>query len=216
MTCNFDRDLLQEYALGEVDAARKNEVEIHLSSCAACRREVAFDREMARDLAALPEPPFPQKLEEVLVRASIQAFKAQGQRHPAVPSLARPRAVWPYVLGGLAGAGVLFLLVLLLWPGRVSSWAPVDQVVGGGVGQGLGILDGVLHLASDLRTGWEIVRAFLGRFSPIGKAMRTAFSGLGGSVWVGLFLGVFGSTFLLWRVTRAGQKRRVHDAKSHS
>ena len=87
-------------------------------------------------------------------------------------------------------------------------------MVGGGVGQGLGILDGILRLFSDLRSGWATMDAFLLRLSPIGRALRVALASIGGSVWIALALGALGSTFLLWRITRAGQKRSVEHAKT--
>jgi len=214
MNCSFDRNLLQEFAIGEVTAEERARVETHLSGCPTCRHAVALDRQMARDLSLLPEPPYPERLEEVLVRAGMQAWRAHGRQTAPQAAETRSRAVWPFVLGGLAGSGVLVLLVLLLWPGRLASWAPMDKVVGGGVGQGLGLLDGVLRLLHDLQTGWATVSGFLARLSPIERALRVAVAGIGGSVWIALALGIFGSTFLLWRVARAGQKRSVEHAKT--
>jgi hypothetical protein len=118
--------------------------------------------------------------------------------------------VCPHALGGLVGGGILILLLLLLWPGRLASWAPVDQVVGGG---GVGLLDSVLRWISDLQSGWQTVRDFLERFAPIGKAVKVTVAGLGGFVWIALVLGATGSTLLLWRITRSGQKRSVGHAK---
>jgi anti-sigma factor RsiW len=77
MNCLFDKDLLQEYAIGEIMEADRATVEGHLTVCAVCRLEVADLRRLARDLSSIPEPAFPVDLEEVLVRAAFQAARAQ-------------------------------------------------------------------------------------------------------------------------------------------
>jgi hypothetical protein len=207
MKCTFDKELLFEFAEGEITPEGRHQVESHLSECALCRAEVVMHRQLARDLGDLPEPVFPLALEDVLVRASIQARKNhQGTSRTLVVS--RPRRLyWALGLGGLVGFGVLVLMVLLLWPGRISTWGPVDRVVGGGVGQGLGALDGILRWVSDLRAGWDYMREFLQKLAPVQRAARVALSGVGGPLWAALVLGLVGATLFLWRLTSSGQKK---------
>jgi len=205
MDCGFDKDLVQEFAIGEITSEERRQVTEHLAGCADCRAEVASLRQLARDLAALPDPPFPEALEEVLIRSSIQA--GQAARPQSAPAPVRPslRPAWALFFGGLAGVAILTLLIVLLWPGRFAPMGSANQVVGGG--QGLGLLDSLMRWMQDLQTGWNTLRDFLDKFSPVGRAIRIALSGVGGSIWAALALGAIGATLLLWRVTRAGQKK---------
>lgn len=207
MNCTFDKELLLEFAIGEIEPEHRQTVESHLAGCAACRLEVVAHRQLGRDLGELPEPSFPTGLEDVLVRASIQARKAARPEKARAADRPRTRPYWVLGFGGLLGFGMLVLLVFLLWPGRISNWGPVDRAVGGGVGQGLGMMDGILRWMSDLRDGWEIVRGFLEKFAPVQRAVRVALGGIGSPIWAALALGAFGATFLFWRITVAGQKK---------
>jgi hypothetical protein len=207
MSCVFDKDLILEYAIGEVTPDERQQVESHLTACTACRMEVATQRQMVRELVKLPEPAFPSDLEDVLVRASLQAFKTERASRPGQAIAPRRGLYWAFGLGGLLGFGVLVLLVLLLWPGRVSSWVPLGRALDGGVGQGLGLLDSVMQWVADLRAGWGILREFAQLLSPVQRAMKVALAGVGGPIWASLVLGVLGATILLWRVTSAGQKK---------
>jgi hypothetical protein len=207
MNCTFDQDLLFEFAIGEIEAEERRQVESHLAACAACRASVVVHRQLARDLADLPEPAFPIVLEDTLVRASIQACKAVRPRRAQAETRTHARPYWVFGLGGLLGFGVLALLIVLLWPGRISSWGPVDRMVGGGVGQGLGLLDGILRWFSDLRSGWEFLKEFAQKLAPVQRAARVALGGIGGPTWAALALGVVGAAVFLWRIASAGQKK---------
>jgi hypothetical protein len=91
----------------------------------------------------------------------------------------------------------------------------MDRVVGGGVGQGLGLLDSVLRWVDGARSTWDAVKEFFDRFAPVGRAMRIAVAGVGASLWSALLLGAVAVALLLWRITGAGQKkitRRVDHA----
>jgi hypothetical protein len=206
MNCTFDKDLVQEYAIGEVTAYERREVEDHLGRCAHCRMEVAAFRQLARQLSDLPEPDFPDGLEETLIRASIQAARSTAPALEARSPI-RLRPAWALGLASLAGTAVLVLLVVLLWPGRLSSWMPVNRVVGSGVGQGLGLLDGILRWVGDLRSGWSLLKEFVSYLSPVRRAASIALSGVAGPVWAALILGAVGGTLVLWRVTGGGQKK---------
>jgi anti-sigma factor RsiW len=217
MSCAFDKELVQEFAIGEITPEERAAVTTHLADCTECRAEITALRQLARDLTRLPEPEFPADLEEVLVLSSIQAGLAA--RPETVRAVGRPalRPAWLMVLGGTAGLAILTLLIVILWPGRLPLTGPGGHVVPGQAGQGLGLLDGVLRWVQDLQTGWSSAKEFVGRFAPVGKALRVAFGGIGSSFWAALLLGAAGATFLLWRVSRTGQKkmRSLGDAEPH-
>lgn len=212
MNCSYDRDLLQEFAIGEVSEAQRREVENHLAACSHCRSEVAFERQLARDLAAIPEPNFPQDLEEVLVRSSVQAAMT-GRAGRAVKA-SRLQPAWVLALGGAAGLGIMILIALVLWPARVSTWGALDTTGGG---QGIGLLDGLTRWIADFRSALQSIEEFLGYFAPVAGALRVAMGTIGSSVWAALVLGALSTTLLLWRITSTGRKMRVtSDAKQHS
>ncbi len=203
MSCTYDKELVQEFATGELASDQRRLVESHLVTCADCRMEVAGLRRLARDLTELPAPVFPDDLEEILVLASIQARRTAQPARPLRVGALRPS--WIAAAGGLAGLAVIVVLVALLWPGR--SMTPIDRVVGGGVGEGVGILDDVLHWIADFKTASNFVTSLFSHFSPLGKVARVVLGGIGGSIWAALLLGIAGATLLLWRVTAASQKR---------
>ena len=146
MKCTFNKDLLQEYAIGEVNPAERGQVEEHLGACTECRLEITDLRRMVRDLSSLPEPDFPVDLEDVLIRAAVQAGRSQQGTY-AVPRRSHLRPVWIYALAGGAGLVFVVFVVLLLWPGRFAVMGP-----GGGVeGQGIGLLDSVFGWAQNVR-----------------------------------------------------------------
>ncbi len=213
MSCSFDKELIQEFAVGEAGAAERRQAESHLTECAECRLEVAAFRRLARDLAELPGPEFPSDLEGILVRASIQARRSVRPVRETVPRTLRPS--WILALGSLAGATVLVAVVLLLWPGQIGSLNPVDKVVGGGVGHGIGLLDGILRWTADLRAIWNVAAGFVGRFAPLGRIFRLVLGGIDPSIWAALVLGAAAATALLWRITSPGQRkvRGVRHAK---
>jgi len=212
MNCPFDKELLQEFAIGEVTEAQRREVESHLVACSPCRSEVAYERQLARDLAAIPEPEFPQDLEEVLVRSSIQAAMTGEAGHVARASRLQP--AWVLALGGAAGLGIMILIALVLWPARVSTWGTPDAP---GSSQGLGLLDGLTRWIADFRSALESIGDFLGYFAPVVEAVRVAMGAVGSSVWAALVLGALSTILLLWRMTSTGRKMRfTGDAEQHS
>lgn len=212
MNCAFDKDLLQEFATGEVTEAQRHQVEAHLVGCPHCRAEVAYERQLARDLAAMPEPEFPIDLEGVLIRSSIQAAMT-GEAGRAVKA-SRLQPVWVLALGSAAGLGILILIALVLWPARMTTWGALDTTGGS---QGLGLLDGLTRWITDFRSAVQAVGEFLGYFAPVARALRLAIGAIGSSVWAALALGALTTTLLLWRISSTGRKMRVTgDAKQHS
>lgn len=116
--------LLPWYAMGQVDAAERAELEAHLAGCAPCRASLARERELQRLLAeALPDPPYRGDVGDGLaalrkrIGSQRQAAGASwGSRLSTVPSW------WRGVL--LAQAALIgLLLVLLLWPRAVPDGA---------------------------------------------------------------------------------------------
>ncbi len=207
MNCMFDRDLLQEYAIGEIVETDRSTVEAHLAGCAGCRLEVADLRRLARDLASIPEPAFPADLEEVLVRAAIQAGRAQ---QPVRSSSLRPNSLrrsWTLVLAGSVGLALAGFMVVSLWPPR---WAGLGVGLGGG--QGLGLADSLWGWAETLRTFWNTATDFLERFEPVRKAARAGLGGLTASLVGAMGLGVVATVLVLWRIA-GPRKRKVNHAK---
>ena len=204
MKCTFNKDLLQEYAIGEVNPAERGQVEEHLGACTECRLEITDLRRMVRDLSSLPEPDFPVDLEDVLIRAAVQAGRSQ-QGTNAVPPRTHKPPDWNYAQAGGAGLVFVVFVVLLLWPGRFAVMGP-----GGGVeGQGIGLLDSVFGWAQNVRDTWATTKVFLSRFAPVTKAVRVAVAGLGTTLWGALALGAIATGLLLWRITGSGEKKRV-------
>ncbi len=99
------------YALGELAGADRQEFEAHLSTCAACRREL---QELRSDLGMLalstvgPKPP--ERAKERLMRA----IAAEPRGTSAVAPVERPqrRSSWAWI-PALAALALLFIVVAL-------------------------------------------------------------------------------------------------------
>jgi anti-sigma factor RsiW len=209
MSCLFDKDLLQEYAIGEIIDADRGTVEGHLADCAVCRLEVADLRRLARDLSAIPEPAFPVDLEEVLVRAAVQAGRAQQPVRARAPRPAGLRRSWTLVLAGAVGLALGGFVVVSLWSSLLALPAP-----GVGGGQGLGLVDSLQRWVEALRAFWGTASDFLGRFAPVRKAARAGLGGLTVSLVGAMGLGVAATGLVLWRIA-GPRKRKVNHAKPH-
>jgi anti-sigma factor RsiW len=209
MNCLFDRDLLQEYAIGEITETDRTTVERHLTDCAVCRLEIADLRRLARDLSSIPEPTFPVDLEEVLVRAAVQAGRAQ---QPVRVSSLRPaglRRSWTLVLAGAVGLSLAGFVVAYLW----SSWLALPGTGNGG-GQGLGLVDSLRGWVEAVRSFWSTASDFLDRFAPVRKAARAGLGGLTVFLIGATGLGVAATGLVLWRIA-GPRKRKVNHAEPH-
>jgi len=102
-------DDLALYALEELAGAERQEIEEHLESCAACRREL---QALRGDLGLLglsasgPQPPARSK--ERLMRAI--AAEPRGVSAPAAEPSAK-RSFWASLIPAFAALGLLFLVV---------------------------------------------------------------------------------------------------------
>jgi hypothetical protein len=207
MNCPFNKDLLEEYAIGEIDEADRGPVEGHLTGCAACRLEVADLRRLARDLSSIPDPEFPLDLEEVLVRAAIQAGRAHQPLRGTSLRPAGLRRSWTLVLAGVVGVALAAFVVVSLWPTR---WLGLGT--GSGSGPGLGLMDSLLGWVKTLHTFWGAVTDFLDRLAPLRKAARASLGGLTFSVVGAMGLGVAATALVFWRIA-GPRKRKVNHAK---
>lgn len=212
MGCDFNTDLLLEFAVGEIAQAERAEVEAHVNGCVACRAEVRLHRSLARDLKELPAPSFPSDLEEVLVRAAIQTRRSMPRPTSRV-SPARPAVAWLPVLCGAAGLAIVGVLILLLLPGRMLSPGSVDEMVYGGAGRGTNVMGDALMLLRNLRQGWEFVLRVLGWLSPITRALGAVFEAVGAGRWL---MVLATTTVAVWAVRRLTRSRKQQpQAKVH-
>lgn len=214
MSCQFDTNLLVEYASGEIDVAGRAEVTAHVARCDRCRLELRFHQDLAADLRALPVPEFPSHLEEILVRSAVQATRSA---RPELAERARFGFSWTPVLCTAAGLGIVAVLALILTPGSfVNMGGPVDGTVGTGVGQSTQLVNDALRFVSILQDTWSLVTDFLGRFAPAGRVLGSVLSAVGMERWAILGASVLTAILLLWRLTRPGQKRRVGNVRVRS
>jgi hypothetical protein len=209
MNCLFDKDLLQEYAIGEIIEADRATVEGHLTGCAVCRLDVADLRRLARDLSSIPEPAFPVDLEEVLVRAAVQAGRAQQPVRANSPRTNGLRRSWTLVLAGAVGLALGGFVVVSLWSSLLAL-----PGTGMGGGQELGLVDSLQGWMETLRSFWSRTSDFLDRFAPVRKAARVGLGGLTVSLIGAMGLGVAATGLVLWRIA-GPHKRKVNHAKPH-
>jgi hypothetical protein len=209
MNCMFDKDLLQEYAIGEIVEADRGPVERHLTSCPLCRLEVADLRRLARDLSSIPEPEFPVDLEEVLVRAVIQAGRTRQPVRGTSLRTPAARPSWALVLAGVVGVGIATFVVISQWPTLLATPGR-----GFGGSPGLGLADSLWRWVETLRTFWSTATGFIERLEPVRKAMRAGLGELTGPLIAAMGLGVAATGLVLWRIA-GPRKRRVNHAKPH-
>jgi hypothetical protein len=174
-------ELLLEFARGELDGARSEDLEAHLRSCADCRAELVTVR------ALLEEPDSPMTADE---RAELHAAlqNSSQQSGNVVPLKARPSSERPFMrrLAPALGAAALLLIggVAVLQGGLVGS-SEDSGGAGGSAGGGQAtleqdaagaakLLDGPVWLGDLGRTSLGEV-ADLARSSPSVEMVRRAY-----------------------------------------
>jgi predicted anti-sigma-YlaC factor YlaD len=131
MTCERFEELLSAYLEGEVAAAEKAEMDVHLAACPECAALLALMREMTGAMAAFPEAePSPTLLSSLY---AIPAAKREKKRlfRPAFDWLTRP-ALQPVY----AAFTVLFVAVsfVLFHPGGRGIRKQFDLTFHRGIG----------------------------------------------------------------------------------
>lgn len=95
----------------------RGDVEAHVSGCAACRAEVALQRQVTRRLAAITPPPVSaERWQQVWEAVDGQTTSQHAVRHLGRPIWRR----WLATAGGLAAAAMI-LVAILLWPDRPAQ-----------------------------------------------------------------------------------------------
>ena len=122
MTCEQVRNMLDDYADGDLPEAEFQEVELHLASCAACRQEERLLRALLAEAAALPrELPPGRDLWPDLAARLRGTDGARGVVRPAVPRWVRPAAL-------AAAAAIVIALAGGLWTRGPRPATPVTPM----------------------------------------------------------------------------------------
>ena len=109
MTCDDVRTRLDEYVDGDLEEAAFQEVELHLSGCAACRQEERKLRALLAEAAALPRQVAPTR--DLWPEVAARLRGAEGARATVHPFWRAP--VRPVTLA--AAAAVVLALSAGLW-----------------------------------------------------------------------------------------------------
>lgn len=114
MKCEVARPLLESYLDGELDRAAVDEIEAHLSTCAACRGELAGLEQLRGALRAVPRHRAPAQLRQRLAQAGD------------LPRLeTAPRGAFRGGWWAMAASLLLGVALGAFFVGRVGK--PVDQ-----------------------------------------------------------------------------------------
>src|SRR4051812_20722239 len=99
MKCEAARPLLESYLDDELDRAAVDEIEAHLSTCAACRTELDALEQLRSAVRAVPRHRAPAELRQRLARAG------ELQRPDTTARGAFRAGWWPIAGGFLLGRG---------------------------------------------------------------------------------------------------------------
>ena len=122
MTCEQVRDALDDYVDGLATEADFQEVELHLASCAECRREERLQRALLAQAAALPRELTPGR--DLWPDVAARLGGAEGARGVVRPAIAR----WMRPAALAAAAGVVIALFAGLWRGGLRPVAPASPM----------------------------------------------------------------------------------------
>jgi anti-sigma factor RsiW len=101
MECEEVRGVLEACSTGELEASASGEVERHLGSCEACRREFVRLRQLAAFLRGTPAPPVPEGFAAAVLARAGRGASLGGWR--ASSPLMRVAAALVVAAGLLAG-----------------------------------------------------------------------------------------------------------------
>jgi anti-sigma factor RsiW len=108
------QELLPWYVNGTLDDADRAQVEAHLADCAECRAELAHERPLAREVAAMPVG---VAHDWAAMRARIDAAPAPTRLAPPVPFVRRKVPV-SWMLATPLAAAAAFAFAVMLVPGQ--------------------------------------------------------------------------------------------------
>lgn len=201
MACPHRQRALQELAAGELPPGAAAELEAHLESCAACRRDLHAYRQLIAALPEMPEPaPAPQLHAEVM--AGLQPELARWRHRRETRAQLVTRRV---VTGVLAGAFALSLSVALWgWMGRIGSaaagrfsrdllglWESAQELW-----RLVQLLGEVLRTLEPALLGlWDALRSSAGLLMPWGPLIAAAYAAV-----------ALASGWLCWRVLHSREE----------
>ncbi len=135
MTCEQVQDTLDDYVDGLLSEADFQEVELHLASCAQCRRQERLLRAVLAQAAALPRELSPGR--DLWPDLAARLRGAEGARVVVRPAVAR----WMRPAALAAAAAVVIALFASLWmrgPRPVAPASPMGTLVPAAAGTAAG------------------------------------------------------------------------------
>ena len=126
MSCKKQRDNMILYLYGELDSARKTELENHIASCAGCRREFAYIRQVFEALdesrpTSIPEGKWEEYWENI--QSHIPGTRSKSFRR-------WPSAHFPFPRWAYAAVSLLFVFALGILAGRAWLFQPSPNGTG--------------------------------------------------------------------------------------
>ena len=108
--CSASAAWLDDYVDGELELARVVEVEAHLETCAACRRDVDGLRSLLQRVETLPAERAPSRDLWQDIAPRLQQRPSVPQERPASRQSARTRDGWRFWAAQAVAAGLFLLL----------------------------------------------------------------------------------------------------------
>jgi len=118
MSCDNRQQQLQDYVGNELTADSASELELHLSQCESCRKDIAGYKMLARALPTMPDPEVPTDLAAQVI-AAVSPARRRPEREPV--SATRIRRALKY-LCAVAFAATLGT-ALWGWAARIMDLA---------------------------------------------------------------------------------------------